>query len=126
LKVRTKADLLSAAGGADTDNSDDEIDISIKTGSGLDALMSELVRFGTVSNGQGGDSADNPLITRTRHRLALETCVSALESAGDDMLPLEIRVEFLRTASDSLGQILGRIDVEDILGHIFSEFCIGK
>lgn len=126
LKVRTKADLLSAAGGTDVKGSDDEIDVSIKTGSGLDALMSELVRFGTVSNEQGGDSGDNPLITRTRHRLALETCVSALESAGDDMLPLEIRVEFLRTASDSLGQILGRIDVEDILGHIFTEFCIGK
>jgi tRNA modification GTPase len=126
LKVRTKSDLLTDSEMFEQEVGDDEISISIKTGSGLDALIDELVRFGSVSYGGHGEGPNNPPITRARHRLALESCVSALESAGDDLVPLEIRVEYLRVASDSLGQILGRIDVEDILGHIFSEFCIGK
>lgn len=126
LRVRTKSDLLLDTGVGTACQTEDEINVSVKAGSGLDDLMEELVRFGTVSNSERGDTGDNPLITRTRHRLALESCVESLESAGDNLLPLEIRVEYLRTASDALGQILGRIDVEDILGHIFSEFCIGK
>ncbi len=126
LKVRTKSDLLLETVTGELGQINDEIDVSVKSGTGLDELMSELVRFGSVSNAEQSDTGDNPLITRTRHRLALQSCVESLESAGDNLLPLEIRVEFLRTASDSLGQILGRIDVEDILGHIFSEFCIGK
>lgn len=132
LRVRTKCDLLSMETSPDKksddepDNDDKDVDVSVKNGSGLDQLMSELARFGSVSTPQQSDITTNPLITRARHRLALKDCVRSLQSAGDDQLPLEIRVEYLRTASDSLGQILGRIDVEDILGHIFSEFCIGK
>tara|TARA_R110000868_G_scaffold22354_8_gene91612 strand:+ start:7290 stop:8648 length:1359 start_codon:yes stop_codon:yes gene_type:complete len=122
LKIRTKFDLVNP----DQAEASDEIDVSIKDGWGLDALIAALIRFGTVSVSAGGESSGNPLVTRARHRLALQSCVDSLRQAGDDHLPLEIRVEYLRTASDALGQILGRIDVEDILGHIFSEFCIGK
>lgn len=126
LKVRTKCDLLADSYSSDSPQDGEDIDVSVIDGSGLDNLMSELARFGSVSIAGHSDVTTNPLITRSRHRLALENCVQSLQSAGNDQLPLEIRVEYLRTASDSLGQILGRIDVEDILGHIFSEFCIGK
>nr|WP_306263521.1 tRNA uridine-5-carboxymethylaminomethyl(34) synthesis GTPase MnmE [Pararhizobium sp. IMCC3301] len=128
LKVRTKYDLIDTArtGGTFEVEAADEIGVSIKDGRGLDALIAALIRFGSVSDLTSGENRNNPLITRTRHRLALQSCVESLTQAGDDHLPLEIRVEYLRTASDALGQILGRIDVEDILGHIFSEFCIGK
>ncbi|WP_306259272.1 tRNA uridine-5-carboxymethylaminomethyl(34) synthesis GTPase MnmE [Pararhizobium sp. IMCC21322] len=126
LKVRTKCDLLPDSDAGGTPSGDTDIDVSVRDGSGLDKLMSELARFGSVPITGQSDVTTSPLITRARHRLALERCVTSLQSAGDDQLPLEIRVEYLRTASDSLGQILGRIDVEDILGHIFSEFCIGK
>jgi len=126
LKVRTKCDLLADSHSNGSPEDDEDIDVSVKDGSGLDNLMSELARFGSVSITGQSDVTTNPFITRARHRLALESCFQSLQSAGDDQLPLEIRVEYLRTASDSLGQILGRIDVEDILGHIFSEFCIGK
>lgn len=126
LKVRTKCDLLADSHTSGPPQDGEDIDVSVKDGSGLDNLMSELARFGSVSMTGQSDVTTNPLITRSRHRLALASCVQSLQSAGDGQLPLEIRVEYLRTASDSLGQILGRIDVEDILGHIFSEFCIGK
>lgn len=126
LKVRTKCDLLADSHNSGSPQNDEDIGVSVIDGSGLDNLISELARFGSVSITGQSDVTTNPLITRARHRTALESCVQSLQSAGDDQLPLEIRVEYLRTASDSLGQILGRIDVEDILGHIFSEFCIGK
>lgn len=125
LKVRTKSDLIDwdeISGNAISD----EVDVSVKDLPGLDDLIANLIRFGSELITDQGAVANNPHVTRARHRLALEQCVQSLHSAGDDQLPLEIRVEYLRAASDSLGQILGRIDVEEILGHIFSEFCIGK
>lgn len=121
IRIRTKLDL-AASGQAENDH---DIYISTKTGSGLENLLAALNRFGPVPTSVG-DISQTPMITRVRHRKALEDCVASLLRCGDEALPLEIRVEYLRSASDSIGQILGRIDVEDILGHIFSEFCVGK
>lgn len=122
LTVRTKCDLLDSS----RVEHGKEIYISTKLGTGLENLLAVLDRFGSAPISTNTDIADNPLITRLRHRIALQECVSSLMKCGDESLPLEIRVEFLRSASDSIGRILGRIDVEDILGHIFSQFCIGK
>jgi tRNA modification GTPase len=58
----------------------------------------------------------NLLITCKEH------LVRALGNAG----ALEMRAEELRLASDALGRIVGAVDVEDLLGAIFSSFCIGK
>ena len=49
-----------------------------------------------------------------------------MAAAGCDEDGLELRAEELRRAADSFGRIAGTIDVEDVLGVIFSEFCIGK
>jgi len=68
---------------------------------------------------------DDPVITRQRHRDALnETCHHLTQASLP--LELEIRSEYLRLAADSLGRLTGRIDVEDLLDVIFNEFCIGK
>lgn len=122
IRVRTKCDLISKIP-MEIDNT---VYVSTKTNMGVDRLIGALNRFGTVPNYVNTDITDTPLITRLRHREALEDSVVSLLKCGDDSLPLEIRVEFLRSASDSIGRILGRIDVEDILGHIFTQFCIGK
>ena len=70
--------------------------------------------------------ASSSLITRSRHRAALASCRDALVRSGDATLPLELRAEELRHASDELGRLTGRIDVEDLLDVIFRDFCIGK
>ncbi|WP_419798327.1 MAG: tRNA uridine-5-carboxymethylaminomethyl(34) synthesis GTPase MnmE [Terasakiella sp.] len=66
-----------------------------------------------------------PALTRARHREALEDCVEALVRFAEIDLP-ELAAEDLRMATRSLGRITGRIDVEDVLDVVFSDFCIGK
>ena len=68
------------------------------------------------------------LVTRARHRRALEDTVAALDRAlaergsGRE----ELIAEELRAAATTLGRLTGRVDVEDILDVIFRDFCIGK
>jgi len=66
-----------------------------------------------------------PALTRARHREALEECVQALLRFAHIDLP-ELAAEDLRMGTRSLGKITGRIDVEDVLDIVFSDFCIGK
>jgi len=67
------------------------------------------------------------LITRERQRKLLSDTAAALErSLGVIGKGEELAAEDLRSAAASLGQLLGRVDVEDILDVIFREFCIGK
>ncbi|HEC00956.1 MAG TPA: tRNA uridine-5-carboxymethylaminomethyl(34) synthesis GTPase MnmE [Sphingomonadales bacterium] len=70
---------------------------------------------------------DGPNLTRTRHREALANCVTHLNRFCDyPDKELVLLAEDLRMAARSLGSITGRVDVEDMLDMIFSEFCIGK
>ena len=99
--------------------------ISAKTGEGLDALKTALVRFAVESFGGN----ETPLITRARHREEIERARSALNqflASADTGDHTEIAAEHLREAAGALGRLTGRLDVEDVLGQIFSEFCIGK
>jgi tRNA modification GTPase len=56
----------------------------------------------------------------------LEQCRGRLAAALPDGRPIELRAEELRLAGDALGRIVGTVDVEELLGVIFSSFCIGK
>jgi tRNA modification GTPase len=101
------------------------IAISANTGEGLDALKAALVSFARANYG----AAETPLITRVRHRQEIERACGALASflaSTDKGEPAELAAEHLREAADALGRLTGRLDVEDVLGQIFSEFCIGK
>jgi tRNA modification GTPase len=96
--------------------------VSAKTGEGLDAALACLVaRAGESFGGSEGAAG----ITRLRHRRALEDCRDALERAQVAELP-ELKAEELRLALRALGRVTGRVDVEDLLDIVFSEFCIGK
>ncbi len=68
------------------------------------------------------------MITRERHRAALASCALSLERAREEgsFGREEIVAEELRAAATALGRLTGRIDVENVLDAIFSEFCIGK
>jgi tRNA modification GTPase len=71
------------------------------------------------------DSGGVPVLTRARHRAALESAAAALARAGRTQ-GVELAAEDMRLAGRALGRITGRIDVEDILDVIFRDFCIGK
>ena len=96
------------------------IPVSALTGEGLPALIAAL----TSRISKGYDVAA-PVLTRARHREALETAVTALHRSFAAELP-ELRAEDLRLAWRSLGRITGRTNVEDLLDVIFRDFCLGK
>lgn len=119
VRVRTKADLLPENQG-DTDGM---ILVSTVTGAGIDTLKSLIAdqlstRFG---------SAATLIPARERHRKNLQVTLSSIRDAlSGHEAHLDMRAEALRMAGHALGKITGRVDVEDLLGIIFSEFCIGK
>jgi tRNA modification GTPase len=86
----------------------------------LAALTEEAVRF----LGAG----EPALLTRARHRHALEAVTAALRRAGsqDAAGREDVIAEELRVAAAALGRLTGRIDVEEVLDVIFRDFCIGK
>jgi tRNA modification GTPase len=94
--------------------------VSALTGKGMDQLLAVLA----AAVAQGYRDA-TPALTRARHRAALEDALAALERSSTAPLP-ELRAEDLRLAWRSLGQITGKIDVEDLLDVIFRDFCLGK
>jgi tRNA modification GTPase len=70
---------------------------------------------------------DGVLISRLRYRESLVECVNHLSFVIDNQVSdIELKAETLRHASDCIGRITGKIDVEDLLDVIFSEFCVGK
>ena len=73
-------------------------------------------------------SNDNILITRERHRTKLNECLKEINKflKKDQNKHLELAAEDLRMATRHLGGIVGKVDVEEILGSIFKDFCIGK
>ncbi len=95
--------------------------LSVLTGAGMDAFLARLQREIAERFGDGAA----PLITRARHRAALEECLASLRRYERAGLP-ELGAEDLRLAARALGRITGRVDVEDLLDIIFREFCIGK
>jgi tRNA modification GTPase len=95
--------------------------VSVLTGEGIDALLGRLTALVQERFAVG----EAPVLTRVRHRTALEDCVASLERAQNATLS-ELAAEDIRLAVRSLGRITGRVDVEDILDVIFREFCIGK
>ncbi|EJM99888.1 tRNA uridine-5-carboxymethylaminomethyl(34) synthesis GTPase MnmE [Phyllobacterium sp. YR531] len=117
LRIGTKLDLVhSEIAGYD-------LLISTSTNVGIKEMVEALSQKATEATGEISD----PLPTRRRHMELLSAASIELRAAIDDeSAPLEVRAEYLRRASHSLGRITGDVDVEDILDVVFSQFCIGK
>jgi tRNA modification GTPase len=98
--------------------------LSAVTGEGFDALLAQLARHadGFLAG------AEPALVTRARHRRALEDALAGLRRALKPELAgrEDLLAEELRLAARALGRLTGRVDVEDILDVIFRDFCIGK
>jgi tRNA modification GTPase len=95
--------------------------VSAQTGEGIEALVSALTTVAAAHLSLGA----TPALTRERHRAALQNCETALRRGLQARLP-ELKAEDLRHAVHALGEITGRVDIEDVLDVIFREFCIGK
>ena len=99
------------------------IEISAKTGKGLENLRSALVSRANVA------SASGTLVTNARHAAALREAAASLSAVSDGLdtgRPSDLLAEDLRAALASLGSITGEITTDEVLGEIFSRFCIGK
>lgn len=114
LCLQTKADLHLSSGFKDRS-------VSVHDRASVDALIGLLAR-----EAAGRLSGEPPLITRARQSQCLKQAVDALREGEVLDLPGEIVADHLRQAGEALGRLTGRIDVEDVLGSIFSTFCIGK
>jgi tRNA modification GTPase len=95
--------------------------VSAKLGSGLPELEAEILRC------IGFDpAAEGVFVARERHLDALRRARQHLAAGGKALDRLEVLAEELRLAHDALGEIVGRVTPDDLLGEIFSRFCIGK
>ena len=97
--------------------------ISAKDGTGLEDLRAALVARAGIA------SATGTLVTNARHAAALRAAADSLRIVSDGLdrgLSTELLSEDLRAALESLGSITGQITTDQVLGEIFSRFCIGK
>jgi tRNA modification GTPase len=114
LKVSTKGDLGAVTCPVDAA-------VSARTGEGMADLLARISEVAETALGHG-----DAILTRERHREALERTASALVRAEAVDGETELAAEDVRLALRALGQITGRVDVEDVLDRLFATFCIGK
>ncbi len=116
--IHNKSDLDSSR-----IRNDGSISVSVKNGRGLNRLTEVLK--GLIQS--RSSLTNNAIVVRDRHVSAVKETIRLLnDSLEDEKRPLELIAEDLRKATRAISSITGRIDVEDLLGKIFSEFCIGK
>ena len=109
-----KADLLA-------DKSPGRLWTSAKTGEGLDQLIQHL----TAAAADRLDLGEAPVLTRARHRAALEEAAQGIAASLETAEP-ELAAEHVRLALRSIGRITGRVDLDELLDVVFRDFCIGK
>jgi len=107
---------------ADLGRRHDGLNISLKTGGGVDKLLEEIEKIVSARLSTAGEA---PVVTRARHRHALGEAVAALHRALE-ATESELFAEDLRLAVRAIGRITGGVDVEDLLDVVFRDFCIGK
>ena len=106
-------------------NPDETVLISAKTGNNLSALESKLLDYTNREELSEGDV----IVTNLRHVEALKSALKALQSAHkamDDGISTDLVAEDLRMCLNSLGEIVGEVTNDEVLGNIFKHFCVGK
>jgi len=119
--VHNKIDLAADSPKCLEQDGDTHIHLSAKTGAGMDLLRSQLLKLaGWQPSGEG------VFMARARHLLALEMVEKNLAQSTLLLTQPELLAEELRQAQESLNSITGEFTPDDLLGEIFSRFCIGK
>jgi len=120
-RVANKVDLTGEHAGQGKAGGADVLRVSARTGAGIEALRAWLLEVaGWKPHGEG------LFMARARHLAALSLACEHLLSAGGSTQGFEFMAEDLRLAQQSLGRITGEVTADDLLGEIFSRFCIGK
>ena len=123
ILVRTKADLVGN-GERGTGNG---LFVSAHEAGGLDELRGELLRaaFGGIL----GEPGEAPLVTRERHARALRAARDELQDFLDAQatgVPMEYAATHLHAAAGALEDLVGAVTIDDVLGRVFGDFCVGK
>ncbi len=123
VAVRTKVDA-----GHDASSSCDPLAVSAHSGAGLRALL-DAVQTALATRHTVPD-AGAPVVTRARQQRALEEAVAEVaqfrDAWTDDLLPAPVAAVHVRAAVTALETLIGAVDVEEVLGRVFGDFCVGK
>ena len=124
LPLEPAGDDLVVQGKADTISGGSGLAVSGKTGEGVPELMALI---GDILSQRVGSAG---ALVRERHRVAVTTAIRSLAESRAEVVRDDSRVELaadhLRRAVRALDALVGRVDVDDLLGEIFASFCIGK
>jgi tRNA modification GTPase len=125
ISVHTKADLVTFRVKS---NGNRTVSVSAHTGAGLQQLLDAIDE--AIAATYGEVAADLPMLTRARHQQALTTALGEIRQFqvtwSSGKLPAPVASVHLRTAVYVLEELIGAVDVEDILDRVFSSFCVGK
>lgn len=124
IPVRTKSDLMPKG----ARRSSDVVYVSAASGEGTKELATAIAT--RLRESKGSLVVDAPLVTRERHRVALEHARNELtafaEAWKNRTLPAVVAAVHLRDATRHLEELIGVVDVDDVLDRVFSSFCVGK
>jgi len=128
LPVRTKVDLAAERHSCLPAAVGHAVAVSAHSGTGLDVLAERLTAL--LTGRHGACRPDAPLLTRERHRRAVRQArdeVAAFARAWEaDAVPATVAAVHLRTAIGALEELVGLVDVEEVLDRVFASFCVGK
>lgn len=125
IGVRTKADLAVPGNSL---NQNGVIQVSAHSGEGLQGLLDAI--NDAIASKYGEAAPDIPMLTRARHRQALTSALAEItqfqQAWREEKLPAPVASVHLRAAIYALEELIGAVDVEDVLDRVFSSFCVGK
>lgn len=121
IVIENKCDLAHRPAGRQIIDGIVHLVLSAKQGTGIELLHAELLR---IAGWQG--HGEDALLARARHLEALAEAEARMAAAHEHLSQLELAAEELRLAQQALGRITGEFSADDLLGAIFSRFCIGK
>jgi len=128
IAVLTKVDVAPREGAIGVEGVEGSVRVSALTRDGLDRLLAEI--HAVLERHVGEVEPELPIVVRARHRHALELARSELESFlsvwTSRAAPASVAAIHVRSATHHLDELIGSVDVEDVLERVFRSFCVGK
>ncbi len=130
IQQRTNAALLEVRTKADQENWEAEygLQVSAETGEGLNELLAAITNV--LGAGERTPDPDAPVLTHARHRYVIgrarDELAAFVNARREGQLPIPVASVHLRAAVHQLEELIGDVDVEDVLERVFASFCVGK